>query len=76
MNTAETNREIDKLLFDEIVRDVQNCKASFHTMRSELMVNYDRDTVLKATSSLWSDIMGLESKADRFSERLRRRKKK
>lgn len=70
MNTTETNREIDKLMYKEIVEEMTDCAKSFYAMRDELMLNFDRAKVVDITSPVKVQLLDLKAKIDRFNGRL------
>ena len=75
MNTLETNKEIDKLMYKEIVEEMTDCAKSFYVMRDELMLNFDRDKVIDITGPVKVQLLDLKAKVDRFNGRLVRRGK-
>lgn len=76
MISDETNKEIDKLMFQEIVDTSEKVKTSFFAMRDELMLNFDREKVVDMTSPLKFKVLDLNGKVKRYSERMKRSKKK
>lgn len=76
MNTAETNREIDKAFVAEIAKDAGELKDSFFAMRDELMLNFDREKVVDLTTGHKNRMLGLKSKIDRLDSRMKRKRNK
>lgn len=76
MNTAETNREIDKAFVAEIAEDAGELKNSFFAMRDELMLNFDREKVVDLTTGYKNRMLDLKSKIDRLDSRMKRKRNK
>ncbi len=76
MNTEETNRELDKVFFSEIVKDTGELRNTFFAMRDELMLNFDREKVVDLTTSFKNKLLDLKSEVDRYDSRLKRRRGK
>ncbi len=76
MINEETNREIDKVMYDELVNTAKNAQDSFFEMRDQLMLNFDREKVADMTAPLKNKLFDLNGKIKRFGERMRRRKRK
>lgn len=76
MISDETNKEIDRLMLREIVDTSEKMKTSFFAMRDELMLNFDREIIVDMTSSLKFKILDLNGKVKRYSERMKRSKKR
>lgn len=76
MNTEETNKELDKVFFSEIVKDTNELKNTFFAMRDELMLNFDREKVVDMTTSFKNKLLDLKSEVDRYDSRMKRRRSK
>lgn len=76
MNTEETNKELNKVFFSEIVKDTGELKNTFFAMRDELMLNFDREKVVDMTTSFKNKLLDLKSEVDRYDSRMKRRRSK
>ena len=76
MISDETNKEIDKLMLREIVDTSEKMKDSFFAMRDELMLNFDREKIVDMTTQLKFKVLDLNGKVKRYSDRMKRGKKK
>lgn len=76
MISDETNKEIDKLMLREIVDTSEKMKNSFFAMRDELMLNFDKEKVVDMTAPLKFKVLDLDGKVRRYSERMKRSKRK
>lgn len=76
MISNETNKEIDNLMLREIVDTSEKVKDSFFAMRDELMLNFDREKVVDMTASFKFKVLDLNGKVRRYSERMKRSRKK
>ena len=76
MISDETNKEVDKLMLREIVDTSEKMKDSFFAMRDELMLNFDREKIVDMTTQLKFKVLDLNGKVKRYSDRMKRGKKK
>lgn len=76
MISDETNKEIDKLMLREIVDTSEKMKNSFFAMRDELMLNFDKEKIVDMTTQLKFKVLDLNGKVKRYSDRMKRGKKK
>ena len=76
MISDETNKEIDKLMLREIVDTSEKMKDSFFAMRDELVLNFDREKIVDMTTQLKFKVLDLNGKVKRYSDRMKRGKKK
>ncbi len=76
MISDETNKEIDKLMLREIADTSEKMKDSFFAMRDELMLNFDREKIVDMTASMKFKVLDLNGKVRRYSDRMKRSKKR